>query len=52
MSDMSDFCRIIQIMLNTDNMKIGFEYIHLTSILKSNMNTNIHISVLSGYEYR
>jgi hypothetical protein len=52
MSDMSDFCRIIQIMLNTDNMKIGFEYIHLTSILKSNTNTNIHISVLSGYEYR
>jgi hypothetical protein len=32
-------------------LKIGFEYIHLTSILKTNMNTDIHIDVFSGYEY-
>jgi hypothetical protein len=46
MPDMSDFCRIIRIIL-----KIGFEYIHLTSILKTNTNTDIHINVFSGYEY-
>jgi hypothetical protein len=32
-------------------MEIGFEYIHLTSILKTNTNTDIHINVFSGYEY-
>jgi hypothetical protein len=29
-------------------LKIGFEYIHLTSILKTNTNTDIHINVFSG----
>jgi hypothetical protein len=44
---MSDFCRIlIRIIL-----KIEFEYIHLTSILKMNTDTDIHINVFSGYEY-
>jgi hypothetical protein len=51
MSDMSDFCWIFRIMSNLDNMEIGFEYIHLTSILKTNTNTDIHINVFSGYEY-
>ena len=32
-------------------LKIGFEYIHMTSILKSNTNTNIYIDILSKYEY-
>jgi hypothetical protein len=31
-------------------LKIGFEYIHLTYILKTNTNTDIHINVFSGYE--
>jgi hypothetical protein len=51
MSDMSDFCRIFRIMSNSDNIKIGFGYIHQTSILKTNTNTDIHINVFSGYEY-
>jgi hypothetical protein len=46
MLDMSDFCRIFRIIL-----KIGSEYINLTSILKTNTNTNIHINVFSGYKY-
>jgi hypothetical protein len=32
-------------------LKIGLKYIHLTSILKTNTNTNIDINVFSGYEY-
>jgi hypothetical protein len=32
-------------------LKIGFEYIHLTSILNTNTNTDIHINVFSGYKY-
>jgi hypothetical protein len=45
---MSDFCRIFWIMSNMDNIE---NRIHLTSILKTNTNTDIHISVFSGYEY-
>jgi hypothetical protein len=33
-------------------LKIGFEYIHLKFILKTNTNTDIHIDVFSGYQYR
>jgi hypothetical protein len=51
MSDMLDFCRIFRIMSNSVIMKIGFEYIHLTSILKTNTNTDIVINVFSRYEY-
>jgi hypothetical protein len=51
MSDMSDFCQIFRIMSNSIILKIGFEYIHLTSILKMNTNTDIYINVFSGYEY-
>ena len=32
-------------------LKIGFGYIHITFILKSKTNTDIHISVFSGYKY-
>jgi hypothetical protein len=49
MSDMSDFHRIFRIMSNSIILKIGFEYIYLTSILKT--NTDIHINAFSGYEY-
>jgi hypothetical protein len=38
-------------MLNRIILKIGFEYIHLTSILKKNTNMDIHISIFNGYEY-
>jgi hypothetical protein len=51
MSDMSDFHRIFRIMSNSIILKIGFEYIYLTSILKTNTNTDIHINAFSGYEY-
>jgi ABC-type polysaccharide transport system permease subunit len=47
MSDMSDFCRIIQIMRIRIILKIGFEYIHLTSILKTNTNTDIILTFLA-----
>jgi hypothetical protein len=39
MSDMSDFCRIFRIMSNTDNIENRIR-IHLTSILKTNTNTD------------
>jgi hypothetical protein len=55
MSDMSDFCRIFRIMSNLDNIENRIRIhpfdIHLTSLLKTNTNTEIHINVFSGYEY-
>jgi putative ubiquitin-RnfH superfamily antitoxin RatB of RatAB toxin-antitoxin module len=47
---MSDFCRIVRIIRIRIIVKIGFEYIQLTSILKTNTNTNIHINIFSGYD--
>jgi hypothetical protein len=47
MSDMSDFCRMFRIMSNADNIEIGFEYIHLTSILNILKTIRIRISILT-----
>jgi hypothetical protein len=51
MSNMSDFCRIIQIMSNSDNIENRIR-IHLSDIhIKTNTNTYIHINVFSAYGY-
>jgi hypothetical protein len=51
MSDMSDICRVIRIMSNTDNIENRIQ-IHPSDFhIKTNTNTDIHISVFSGYEY-
>jgi hypothetical protein len=51
MSDMSDFRRIFRIMSNSDNIENRIRYIHLTSILKTNTNTDIHINIWTRLFY-
>jgi hypothetical protein len=52
MSDMSDFCRIIRIMSNSDNNENQIR-IHPSDIhIKMNTNTDIHINIFSGHGYR
>jgi hypothetical protein len=43
------FCQIFRMMSNLDNIENEFE--DITSILKTNTNTDIHINIFSGYEY-
>jgi hypothetical protein len=52
MSDMSDFCRIIRIMSNSDNIEYRIRTHPSDIILKTNTDTDIHINIFSGYEYR
>jgi hypothetical protein len=51
MSDMSDFCLLIRIMSNTDNIENRIR-IHPSNIhIKNEYEYSIHINVFTGYEY-